>query len=246
MWKQLEGRASETAEQFLQSNHRPYHKWCKTRFVFSFKSFSFIYIYLCSYLWSACLVSDVELQQPISPTGCATTSGPDRNKECKFPFVFRGVNWNGCTVVDEPSYKPWCATERDKKNNPLTSDGNYFTTWGYCKSDCRSNQGWPFLSYFSNYFSFYLIEVPHPLLHIYRTLKVYGFPSTLKEILKILNVWHNLSLPPNTKLKNIARIKAWLKGRPGWCWLVLVGHYARHCARHYPQHWRLWSNFLTP
>ena len=100
------------------------------------------------FLWSASLVADVKQQIAISPAGCATTSGPDPNKMCKFPFVFRGITWTGCTIVDEPSYQLWCATETDSRNYPVTSDGNLFSTWGYCKSDCLSNQGLTFLILF--------------------------------------------------------------------------------------------------
>ena len=53
---------------------------------------------------------------------CATwaTGGTIDGDKCMFPFQYKGVTYNDCTMADES--KLWCITER-----------NY---WGYCGEEC--------------------------------------------------------------------------------------------------------------
>ena len=62
-------------------------------------------------------------------------------KPCKFPFVFRGRTFVGCTnwcpepceVISDyckPNY--WCATEVAERNTPTVYTSRYMIEWGWC------------------------------------------------------------------------------------------------------------------
>merc|ERR1711893_373785 len=55
-----------------------------------------------------------------SSMAAVTTS----NQQCVFPFVYKGVTYNGCTSADWS--QPWCAT--------ATDNGNYNGQWGNCET----------------------------------------------------------------------------------------------------------------
>ena len=56
---------------------------------------------------------------------CKTISGSIKNKECQFPFTFRGTEYNTC-ITGSKRQQPWCPTELD-------NSGAYITgMWGYC------------------------------------------------------------------------------------------------------------------
>ena len=56
---------------------------------------------------------------------CKTDSGSEANKECKFPFTFRGTEYNSC-INGSRRRKHWCPTQLDE-------NGTYvFGKWGYC------------------------------------------------------------------------------------------------------------------
>ena len=60
---------------------------------------------------------------------CKTTSGPEPNVECVFPFKYRDKVYNECTI--DGASKPWCCTKTDSGGNHL---GGH---WGYCGPDCN-------------------------------------------------------------------------------------------------------------
>merc|ERR1712072_1647756 len=48
------------------------------------------------------------------------------NTKCKFPFSYRGMTYNSCTMEGESRH--WCSTKTDSNGDHVT--GN----WGYCNS----------------------------------------------------------------------------------------------------------------
>ena len=61
---------------------------------------------------------------------CKTISGSKPNQECKFPFTFRGIEYNTC-ISGSKRRQPWCSTDLDA-NGAYTKG-----MWGYCdQSTC--------------------------------------------------------------------------------------------------------------
>merc|ERR1712039_246840 len=54
--------------------------------------------------------------------GTPSCDGTGKGKDCKFPFIYKGKLYTGCTSADHN--QPWCATDTH-------SDGTY-STWGNC------------------------------------------------------------------------------------------------------------------
>ena len=67
-------------------------------------------------------------------TGCQTISGPDLDKPCKFPFIYRLKRYINCTSVDNDD-KGWCSTEVDKDNQFIKAK------WGNCSDSCPFQEG---------------------------------------------------------------------------------------------------------
>merc|ERR1712066_366954 len=67
--------------------------------------------------------------------GCYTTGGPDPNKECIFPFRFKGVTYYSCTIADnaDGDTSAWCSTKVDRSGNAVYGVGK----WGKCESKCQ-------------------------------------------------------------------------------------------------------------
>jgi len=63
---------------------------------------------------------------------CITTSGASANKPCIFPFKYRGVQYNRCTLVDSPDNKAWCSTLVDSRGHHVGGQGK----WGNCGPAC--------------------------------------------------------------------------------------------------------------
>ena len=67
---------------------------------------------------------------------CTTIGGPDSNKACVFPFVWKGRNYGECTDIDHPSGQDtselYCATEIDLTTKQMKSWGKCSRTCGYC------------------------------------------------------------------------------------------------------------------
>jgi len=69
----------------------------------------------------------------VAQESCKTTSGASVNKPCIFPFKYRGVEYNRCTLVDSsPDNKAWCSTEVDSTGNHVGGQGK----WGNCGPAC--------------------------------------------------------------------------------------------------------------
>ena len=65
---------------------------------------------------------------------CTTTSGKVKNKACKFPFIFKGVEHKKCTLKGTKGKGPeWCATSVDKHLNYVKK------SWGNCNQEsCKA------------------------------------------------------------------------------------------------------------
>ena len=68
---------------------------------------------------------------------CFTESRPnsrDPNLPCIFPFRYKGVSYNTCTLAgNTPSEtKPWCSTFIDDDGDHVSGEGH----WGNCGPDC--------------------------------------------------------------------------------------------------------------
>ena len=59
--------------------------------------------------------------RPSHRTSCYTISGSDSYSDCRFPFIYNGVTYTGCTTADDWDAKPWC----------MTNDA-----WGHCHASC--------------------------------------------------------------------------------------------------------------
>ena len=55
---------------------------------------------------------------------CKTTTGPDQNKPCVFPFTFSGVTYTECTKANFDHL--WCSTKVDDNGNFIQNH------WGNC------------------------------------------------------------------------------------------------------------------
>ena len=99
-----------------------------------------------------CSISGPTPPPPSATSTCSTTSGPEPDSECKFPFIFQGIVWTGCTTVDgDPN--PWCVTQTDESGHPVSNADGTFTTWGYCHESCPFDQGLAFFYLMSLYLS---------------------------------------------------------------------------------------------
>ena len=67
---------------------------------------------------------------------CTTIGGPEADKPCLFPFVWKGMMYGECTDIDHPegllSLDLFCATEIDKVTKEMKSWGKCSRTCGYC------------------------------------------------------------------------------------------------------------------
>lgn len=64
---------------------------------------------------------------------CITISGPNVNKQCVFPFEFKGNIFTKCTKQFDPDGLYWCSTLTDSSKKHVS--GN----WGHCSSNCITN-----------------------------------------------------------------------------------------------------------
>lgn len=63
-------------------------------------------------------------------TLCTTVNGAHANQPCVFPFTFRGVKYNVCTVDGDAQGQLWCSTKTDAQGNHITGH------WGHCADQC--------------------------------------------------------------------------------------------------------------
>merc|ERR1711862_814710 len=71
-------------------------------------------------------------ERPFSSAQCFTNSGNYPNTSCVFPFIYNGVSYNKCTLVDADIRhdQPWCATQVDGRGGYIASH------WGNCGPQC--------------------------------------------------------------------------------------------------------------
>jgi len=56
------------------------------------------------------------------------------NKQCIFPFKYKGKFYASCTKADTTNGKAWCATEVDDSGTVIDQK------WGDCNDDCFTNE----------------------------------------------------------------------------------------------------------
>ena len=66
---------------------------------------------------------------------CTTTTGPDPNKPCQFPFKYESVTFNQCITHGNEEYETlaWCSTKVDGSGNHVVGQGKY----GFCEPKCQ-------------------------------------------------------------------------------------------------------------
>ena len=79
-------------------------------------------------LWLLTIFSKLILGQK-----CFTTKDSvDPNKQCIFPFKFKGVTFYGCPTDLIDKKRRWCSTKTDSSGNHVRGEGKY----GFCTFDC--------------------------------------------------------------------------------------------------------------
>jgi len=63
---------------------------------------------------------------------CYTTGGPDRNKQCIFPFIHGGVKYHDCTRESHPQGELWCSTRVRSDGTHIAGQGHFGTCSGLC------------------------------------------------------------------------------------------------------------------
>ena len=60
----------------------------------------------------------------------STCEGNANGSHCSFPFIYNGVKYVDCTVVNSfDNWRPWCVTNQSRSDE--------YNKWGYC--DCEEN-----------------------------------------------------------------------------------------------------------
>ena len=100
----------------------------------------------CSYQ-PDCSMTDVQVKCPRScalcrsigrSTGrCIATDKTGKRKECKLPFTFYNVTYNGCPPDYNNTSQSWCSTKVDSNGNHVAGIGNF----GICSSECPRGTG---------------------------------------------------------------------------------------------------------
>lgn len=68
---------------------------------------------------------------PVPPPPCPTTDGGKKaGSKCVFPFTFKRVIYNKCTIVDDPKDEMWCSTKTDSSGKHISG------TWAHCSASC--------------------------------------------------------------------------------------------------------------
>jgi len=101
---------------------------------------------------ATCTIECVGSTPAPSPSPPTTTTGPttttaepvpcvnctiEDGRLCQFPFIYKDVTYTKCSMVDDT--RPWCSTKVDQFNKAIPGVGE----WGYCNSDCPSDDGFP-------------------------------------------------------------------------------------------------------
>ena len=61
----------------------------------------------------------------------------NQKKECQFPFMYNGEEYEKCTDVGKTKGNFWCATEVDQNNRYLENSGEF----GTCHANCARYEG---------------------------------------------------------------------------------------------------------
>ena len=78
-----------------------------------------------------CFISPGEHQAQKQIVSCKTIDGPDRNKECIFPFKFRNNTYKTCTWDGDSMVGAWCSTKSGDSGQRLNG-----LNWGNCGNGC--------------------------------------------------------------------------------------------------------------
>ena len=83
------------------------------------------------------IFSDDQGAQVTPPEGCQTIGGPAQGLSCVFPFVFKGLQRDGCITESDPEGKAWCSTGVDG-NGVHIANGKL---WAHCSDQCPLDTG---------------------------------------------------------------------------------------------------------
>ena len=72
-------------------------------------------------------------QPPKPPNDCVT----EDNTPCVFPFIFKGIQYDSCTSINDPVGKEWCSTRTDASNRHISG------SWGHCAPNCNNRPPLP-------------------------------------------------------------------------------------------------------
>ena len=71
------------------------------------------------------------------PHKCFTIAGHDPLAPCIFPFIYRGILHNTCSLIDSKPGVPWCPTKIDNQRHAVVGNGK----WGICDPRCPMPSG---------------------------------------------------------------------------------------------------------
>ena len=91
-----------------------------------------------------CRATSVAKNHPVSflcfsEMSCATKTN---GSNCVFPFIYKGVEYNGCAYCQRSNslcLEAWCATKTDASYGYISGIPNGF--WDYCTDSCPNTQG---------------------------------------------------------------------------------------------------------
>ena len=90
----------------------------------------------CVYFFLSLIIGPTFQQNPPS-SSCTTTGGGRTGAKCVFPFNYKDVKYNGCSLEDADDDKPWCSTKTDANGQHVGGQGQ----WGHCASNCQVGEG---------------------------------------------------------------------------------------------------------
>ena len=87
-----------------------------------------------------CRITTLEFSKPFKNNigSCKTTGeGIYAGTKCALPFIYKGIQYTGCTSVDSDDGKTWCSIKVDKEGKHVNQKG----LWGHCNSMCPNDLG---------------------------------------------------------------------------------------------------------
>ena len=98
---------------------------------------------------------------------CITNGGQDTGSFCQLPFVYKGVRYNGCILVDAGDGKPWCSTSvKQGSREHIGGQGK----WGHCPSSCPNDFSRTFT------YSILFLSIPKASLMVLFPRLLFTFP----------------------------------------------------------------------